>query len=483
MADRVIRRCHLDLSPLQPGSGLRLHFTTPKPLSLNPESLRQRLVRAASWSLLGYGLSQVIRLGSNLVLTRLLAPDLFGVMAVGYMVIVGLNMFSDIGLGPSIVQNPRGEEPRFLNVCWVVQILRGSIITLVGLGIALALHLVSEGRTTGGATSVYTDPRLPGVVAGLSLVGLVGGLESTRVWLARRRMVLGRLTQIELASSITATVVTLLWAAWSHSVWALVFGGVVGAMVKTALTHLALPGPGNRPEWEPQAFNGIFAFGKWAFLSSILSFLIASGDRILLGGFLDATTMGFYAIAFLLVNSLQAAVGKVEAYAVLPALAEVVRDNPAKLKRTIYRVRLPVDVVCLLSSGALFILGDLVVRFLYDSRYAPAGWMMSILALTLIGTRLDMFDQCVLSLGRPKLLSGLSTVRLAALYSLVPFGYLFFGLKGAIWAVACSSLVSAAAVLSLQRKLRLLSIKRELLALPLFATGLLIGWVVRVALS
>ena len=463
---------------MQPVSEPLRHFTTPGKLPLEPTSLKHRLVRAASWSLLGFGLAQVIRLGSNLLLTRMLAPDLFGVMVIGYMVMVGVGMFSDIGLGPSIVRSTRGDEPRFLNVSWVVQILRGGIITVFGLCVALALHFAASGQATGGTASVYGDPRLPGIVAGLSMLGLIAGLESTKVWLERRRMALKRLTQIELVSGIVTTAVTLLWAYWSRSIWAFVFGGLIGSVARTALTHWALPGPANRIEWESKAFDEIFAFGKWAFLSSMLTFLISSGDRILLGGVLDPKTMGFYAIAFLIINALQTAVGKIEAYAVLPALAEVVRERPADLKRTIYRVRFPVDVVCLLSSGALFMLGDLVVKLLYDSRYAPAGWMMSILALTLVTTRLDMFDQCVLSLGRPKLLSGLNTVRLVTIYSLVPLGYMSYGLQGVIWAVACSSLANAIAVLYLQRRLELLDVKRELIALPLFVAGLLIGWLV-----
>ena len=415
------------------------------------------------------------------MLTRLLAPDLYGVMAIGYMVMVGVGMFSDIGLGPSIVRSTRGDEPRFLNVCWVVQLLRGSIITTIGLCVALALHMTAGASTPESAASVYGDPRLPGVVAGLSLIGLITGLESTKVWIARRRMALGRLTQIELASGITTTVVTILWAYWSHSIWAFVFGGLIGAVVRTTLTHWVLPGPANRPEWESKAFEEIFAFGKWAFVSSMLTFLLASGDRILLGGVLDPKTMGFYAIAFILINSLQAAIGKVESYAVLPALAEVIRDRPADLMKTIYRIRLPVDVICLVSAGALFILGDLVVKLLYDSRYAPAGWMMSILALTLVTTRLDMFDQCVLALGRTKLLSGMNAVRLVTIYCLVPLGYWLYGLEGAIWGVACSALVNAAAVLYFQDRLGLFDLKRELLALPFFAAGLAAGWIVRLA--
>lgn len=453
------------------------HFTTHGRYALGPSTFKQRLIRAASWSLVSYALSQVIRLGSNLVLTRLLAPDMFGVMAVGYTVIVGLTMFSDLGLGPSIMQNRRGAEPRFLNVVWVVSILRGSVITIVGLCVSLALHLFAH-KWPVGTHTVYADPRLPGVVAGLSLVGLINGLESTKVGLARRQMTLGRMTQIDLAGSIVAMIVTLSWAAWSRSVWALVFGWVIGAMFKTALTHWALPGPRNRIEWEPEAFREIYAFGKWAFVSSILSFLLSSGDRILLGGFLDAKTMGFYSIAFLLVNALQQAVSKLVGYVVLPAMSEVVRERPAYLKKTIYRVRLPFDIVCLVSAGILFMLGDLVVRFLYDARYASAGWMLGVLALTLLTTRLDMFDQCLLAMGRPKLLSGLNMARLVALYSLVPLGFLMFGVKGAVLAVAGSSLINAAVVLALQARLDLFDLRRELLALPLFASGLTLGWLV-----
>ena len=107
--------------------------------------------------------------------------------------------------------------------------------------------------------------------------------------------------------------------------------------------------------------------------------------------------------------------------------------------------------------------------------------MMSILALTLVTTRLDMFDQCVLALGRTKLLSGMNAVRLVTIYCLVPIGYWLYELEGAIWGVACSALVNAVAVLYFQGRLGLLDAKRELLALPLFAAGLFFGWLVRLA--
>ena len=59
--------------------------------------------------------SQLIRFIGNLVLARLLMPDAFGLMAVISTLMLGLNLLSDIGTGPTIIQSPRGTERVFLN--------------------------------------------------------------------------------------------------------------------------------------------------------------------------------------------------------------------------------------------------------------------------------------------------------------------------------------------------------------------------------
>ena len=73
------------------------------PVSTPPvrEGLTHRLFRAARWTLVGYASTQILRLGSNLILARLLAPEMFGVIAVGHVVIAGLRMFSDVGWVPA----------------------------------------------------------------------------------------------------------------------------------------------------------------------------------------------------------------------------------------------------------------------------------------------------------------------------------------------------------------------------------------------
>lgn len=434
-------------------------------------------MRAAGWLLFGHGLMQVLRLGSNLILTRLLAPELYGVMAVGYVVMTGLHMFSDIGLNAGATRSARGDEPTFLNVGWVMQIGRGVLVMIASLALAAGLKFASDVDWL-PATSVYADPRVPPLVAVISVSALIEGFESTKAWWARRRLSLATFVKIQVTSQLSGTIFVLVWAWISPTVWALAGGLIFGALVQTVLTHAILPGPANRFEWERAAFQEILLFGKWVFLSSSFTFLLANGDRLMLGGMLDGRSMGFYTIALLITGAIQTAVGRVVGYTVLPALSEVFRDRPADLRKTIYRIRKPLDLVCLLVSGALVMLGEPIIGLLYDPRYEPAGWMLSVLTLTLVATRTDVFDQCLIAAGRVKLLSVLNGIRLVTLCCLVPAGYLLQGTHGAVVAVAASSLVNMLAALTLQHRLGLLDLRCELLALPIFTVGLLVGWAV-----
>jgi hypothetical protein len=85
-----------------------------------------RVVRSSLVTVGGYGLGQVIRLAGNILISRLVLPEAFGIMALANVLIQGLAMFSDVGIEPALVQHRRGDEPRFYNTAWTVQVLRAS---------------------------------------------------------------------------------------------------------------------------------------------------------------------------------------------------------------------------------------------------------------------------------------------------------------------------------------------------------------------
>lgn len=425
-----------------------------------PGSLRSRILKASFWAIGGDGLSQAIRLGSNLIMTRLLAPEMFGVMALVTTLMVGLTLFSDLGLRENIIQNKRGDDPRFLNTVWTIQILRGFIIWFSTLAIAGGLYLLNQQGLLPG-DSVYADPLLPFAIAAASFSALIFGFQSTRVSTAARHLAQKQLVLMEIYSQLTGLFVMILWALADKSIWALVAGGTTGYVARTALSHLMLPGPPNRWEWDPAVFREVFQFGKWIFLSSVLGFLAMNSDRLLLAGLIGSELMGIYAIAFLFINALQMAFMKLNGAVAFPALSEVQREHSQELKQTYYKFRLRLDSAILAVSGCLVLGGGWLIELLYDQRYAAAGSMLQVLALVLIAQIYSLADQCFLALGKPKLLSLLNVIRAGAIFGLVPLGFNLQGMEGALWAIVLSYFAAVPVSLYLKARQGLLNGKRE----------------------
>ena len=436
--------------------------------------LRARILRASAWTMTGHIGSQLLRLSSNLIMTRLLVPEMFGVMVLANVILIGLQLFSDLGLGQGIVQSRRGNDLAYLNTVWTAQIIRGGVLWLLAVGIGLALHLLAESRwlPTG---SVYADPILPYVVTVLSFSALIGGFVSTRLVTANRNLAMGRITLIELISQASALAIMLVWVLWDRSIWALVVGSLAASTLKVFLSHAILPGEKNTLHWDPEAFREILSFGKWIVLTSILGFLAANGDRLLLGGLTDPATLGLYAIAFFMVSALQETSSKLISYVAFPALSEVARERPEDLKRIYYQFRLPVDVFILLATGALFSAGHLLVDFLYDDRYLGAGHMIEILCIGMFEVRFALAVQCFMAKGKSRLMVPLILIRLLALFGLMPLAYNLYGLDGALWIAGGSALFALPLTIYFKIQNDLFDLKRELAVLPMLGIGYALG--------
>lgn len=88
-------------------------------------SLESRALKGTYFIVASYGLAMGLRLVSSVVLSRLFLPNLFGLMALVTTVIVGMNLFSHVGLQENVIQNARGDDPVFLDTGWTVQVIRG----------------------------------------------------------------------------------------------------------------------------------------------------------------------------------------------------------------------------------------------------------------------------------------------------------------------------------------------------------------------
>lgn len=439
------------------------------------KSLKQRVLRAGGWNFAGYGIRQVVRLGTNLIMTRLLVPEMFGVMAIALMLTQILGLFSDIGLRQNIVRSTRGDDPAFLDTAWAFQVIRGFVLWLVALGLGIALHFAILAEIF-SAKSVYSSPVLPFVIAVSSFSTIINGFRSTKWATAHRRFDQKRIAQIELIAQLAALAVMIVIGAATRSIWALVAGGLVAALVVTVLSHAWMDGHSNRFRWEKNAIRELADFGKWVFISSAVGIVAGSGPTVLLGAWVDAHTLGLYTIATLIVGAIPTGLTRFSTMVSLPALSEIARNEPSRLREVYYRLRVPADLLLLFLMGLLWTAGPFVIDLLYDPRYSAAGGILQILALALFAERFRFAIEIYLAVGIPRYLTMLSLVGLVSVYSLIPLMYYLGGVQGAMWGIALNGLLAVPLIFRFNAELRVVDLRRELAVLAALPFGFLCGF-------
>jgi len=438
------------------------------------KTLKKRAIHSGGWVILGHFLSQGLRLGSNLVLTRLLVPEMFGVMSIVSVIMVGITMFSDVGLLQNIVQSKRGEEPDYLYTAWTIQVLRGFFIFFMALAVSGIIYVLGLAGYLSSET-VYGNPQLPLILAVVSITVVISGFNSIHLLLLNRKLMMGKLIALGLASQIVGMLVMLFLAWYAQNIWALVYGGIAAASVKMLLSHVSILGPGCHFKWDKEAVHEIFHFGKWIFFSSILGFLLNQGDKLLLGGWVSPDVLGVYTVAFFLSSALQGVISKLLGSVLFPFLSEIVRNNPDKVESVYYKIRFRIDLITMPVAGLIFSLGGVVVNTLYDARYESAGWMLEILAIPIISIGFMLSDQLILAYGKPKYTSLMIFIQVISLYISVPVSFFYFGLYGAVWAIALNSMIKIFISLSVMRKKYFCNAYREVMLLPLILVGFLVG--------
>lgn len=420
-------------------------------------------------------ISQVFRFIGNLVLARLLTPDAFGLMAIVSTLMLGLNLLSDIGTGPTIIQSPRGAERVFLDTAWTLQVLRGFCLWLFGLLIAFVIAL-GQANLWFDVGATYADARLPSLVA-VATIGLaILGFTSINQRSAERNLNFRLVVTVELAAQFVALVLMVVAAALTRSVWALIIGGLCSALLRCVLSHVMLPGPRASFKLERSAVQELLSKGKWVLMSSLVGFFALSGDRLLLGGIVDAATLGLYSIAFALAGIAPTAFSAILGKVLLPAFSEVWRDLPTSLPRTYRKFQQITDACVGLAAGLLFASSEALVSILYDSRYTGAGVILAYLAIGSIGMRAVVIEQLYFATGQPRLLGLAGVPRVITLAVGVPIGYSLGQLNGALVAIVLSQFVQWPLAIWYRRRLRLNDYRNDLVLPAAFAAGCALGW-------
>ena len=414
---------------------------TPSIPSDGLERLRDRVGSSVVWTAAGHFGTEGLRLIGNIALAYLLFPEAFGMMALVTAVLVGLQLFSDVGVAPAIQRSQRGDDPEFLNTAWTIHVLRGLVLRLIACAIAQPI------------ARFYDLPELAVFlpVAAISLI--VAGFRPTRQDTASRHLRMQRVTMVNLGAQAVALVLIVALAYVLRSVWALVFGMILSETIRVIALHVFMPGHVDRLQIERSAASELIHFGKWIFLSTACAFAISQGDRLVLGHFVTLDMLGVFGIG-LMIGSFPRMLGMtvlerlmISIYRDMPPTES--SENLARLRR--FRAFFTSSLMALVLVLALA--GPWLVSLLYDDRYALAGPVVVMVSCVVLLQLIGMsYDRAALAAGDARGFFWLQAIR-AVLHMLgLIAGAYMAGLGGALAGQAAAVILSYGVQVRLARR-------------------------------
>lgn len=393
------------------------------------QSLSKRTISAALWSLFSRGGSQVLKLVSNLILTRLLYPEAFGIMGAAVGIMIMVQLFSDTGTRLSIIQNPRGNEPVFLNTAWVIGIIRGASLSLIMLGIAWPLALI------------YNKPALGWVMALLALTPLISSLENPSMVLLVRHMKGRRQVLYDFLPQICGFFLTIFFAWMLRSVWALLIGSLLVSTVKLAISYSI---DDYRPSiiWDRESAKELVSFGKFVMLNTIIFWAATNLDTFVVGKMLGMDTLGIYNLGLSLGFAVELIVQQLLGNSYFPALSQVMNDRP-RCARIFMKTLVTVVALAapILVTQGLF--GTHIISMLYDTRYLAAGTVLFWVSIRGIFRVVSLLSSStIFAFGAPRCETVAMGVSLAVLLVLLPMGISRLGMTGALLAILFSCIAA-----------------------------------------
>lgn len=314
-------------------------------------------------------ITNLLRIVSTVCLTRLLAPEVYGITGLILSVFYMINMVTDIGLQSYVVRHERSDDPDFLSSVYTIHAIRGVILAAIGVVVAWPLALV------------LAKPELAAPLAVASLVFVIDGHVSLHQFRGLRDGKVQRFAMIELISGVAQILSAIALAFLLRNVWAIVASMFVASAVRLWAGYALFPSGRHRLRRDRDVAADLWRFSRVIAVSSALTLVATQVDKLGMARLLSLSEFGTYVIATSLAGAPMIFAFNYASAIVYPAVAEAWR-NGSSISDAYHACRGRFFYLYLFGGGVLIGAADLLVRLLYDPRYLAAGTYLSILAVS-----------------------------------------------------------------------------------------------------
>jgi O-antigen/teichoic acid export membrane protein len=331
------------------------------------KDLKGKTVRGGFISICAQPVIFLLRTGSLILLARILLPEDFGLVGMVTAVTGIIGLFKDAGLSMVTIQRSDITDEQVSTLFWI-NIAVGVI--LVGLSIAVGPLLVS----------FYHEPRLFWITVALGSGFLFNAAATQHQALLKRRLRYVVMVVIEVISLLSSVVVGIAMASMGFGYWALVCMQVALPVANAIFVWIAMPWIPGMPS-RNVGIRSMLHFGGTITLNSLVVYIAYNADKVLLGRYWGAASLGIYGRAYQLfnlpINSLNSAVGSVA----FPSLSRL-QNEPARFRNyflkgysLVLALTIPFVIGCTLFS-------DDLIFILLGPKWSGAATVLRLLAPT-----------------------------------------------------------------------------------------------------
>jgi len=350
-------------------------------------NLRQKAAKGVIWSAIQKWGREAISLLTFIVLSRLLDPEAFGLVALTSVFIVLIQVFLDQGFSAAIVQ--RAElDPEHLDTAFWTSVITGTLLTTIVIS------------ASGVVAALLQEPRLILILKWLSISFIFGAFSSTQIALLQRDLAFKGLAVRSLTATVVGGITGVSMALAGFGVWSLVAQNLVKSLTGAIVLWLASDW---RPGFKlsPKHYKELFAFGAPIIGTNLLKVLNRRLDHFLIGYFLGATLLGYYSIGYrLLLVMIRLVTGIINSVA-FPIFSRIHQD-PKRIRPAFYNVTQYSSLLAFPVFIGLAALASELIPALFGQKWLASVPVMQILALSGILQSMLFFNGSVMkACGKP----------------------------------------------------------------------------------
>lgn len=383
-------------------------------------SSKVALFGSAGWVTGAFILQQILRLGTSILLAWLLAPGLLGTMVLINTLRTGVELLTDVGLGQSIVSNPRGNEPAFYNTAWTIQIARGVALTIIALALSIPV------------AELYDNAALRYLLPWVAPIFIITGVMSTSRFLLQKRMEARKVANFDLGVSVAGSAVQIALAAYSPTIWALIWGLLLSTSIAVMASFYIIDWRDHKIMWDKDAAKSILHFGKWIFASTLIYFFATNFDRLYFANAVPLALLGVYGIARTFSETGMMLFQRISNLLIFPKIsASALRG--ADLRRSIGPTRMILILFIATGLAIGIAVADAFIYTVYDERYHAAGFFLTVLLVgTWFSTLATISDSMLMGVGKPSGVAFSNGAKLGVIVALLPYLLANYGINAAL---------------------------------------------------